>query len=154
MNEILTHIVDPTDQRRLVYNSDPEIEPSLLFLRSLIKQRTIYNININGGAVILGVDSIKRLINLEMGIPQSSWDLSLKLDWPAYSVSGDIEFPNLHMRHYEFEIPTKVFSYRDFSIVHLQIGSQTGDISWISLSNQCMAGVIEGALVGFLIKRS
>jgi hypothetical protein len=153
MNEILIHVTDPTDQRRLIYHRDPEIEPMLLFLRNSAKHRTIYNININGGAVIIGADDNKKLINLEIGIPQASWDLSLKIDWPTKSISGDIEFSQLHTRHSEFMIQTKVFSNKNFELVFLHIGTQPGEIIWVSLSEQCMAGILGDTLVGFLIKR-
>ena len=151
MKTIRVKIVDPTNERRLLYVRDPELEPHLLYLRSSSEFKMVYRLNLDGGIVLIGADESKRLIDLEIRIPRSRWRISPLITWPEQLISGDIEL-KLKSTRYEADIPASAYCDKEYSMVSIQFGAQNDKPNWIALSSQCLASVAGDQLIGFFIR--
>lgn len=131
-----------------------EIRELLLLFVNPTDSKIIYSINVRGGLFLLGLNNLKRITSLELGIYRKQWIiLGDNMLRPESAVKGCIEFVNLDSRLNEFdELSLRVYTDKEQSAVKIEIGDHDRtNSSWIAISRCCLAKLVKNYLVGFWI---
>ena len=149
---IKINLRDASDDGRLFYKPDPDIEPLILFIKNPNQRVMAFSINIEGGQVLLALNSNRILQSAEFIIHRRIWKKATFDIPPVHKISADIEFPNVRTRYTEFELPVTVTTDEAYSFAHIIIGEVEPDVDCIALSDQCFVLVHSGYFKGFYIK--
>lgn len=150
--QILIHLSEPTEQGRLYYSRDPEVEANIVFIKSNIQRQQAFSINV-GCLLILSIDKNHLLKSVEVIIPQRAWVAETPPTLVSeYSTPADITFPNFAEKNFNIDAPVKARTDQQKSYVRVSIGSLSEDCSWVALSPSCFALVKDSNLCGFYIR--
>lgn len=151
MTNIHIQLREPTDQGRLYYHPDKQVEECLVYLRSPINRRITYSVNISGGLVILGADQNGILKDMELNLWRRNWqegDINVTC---LSRVEADLQFINLPTKHYELELPVNITRDKSCSKILVSFGKTKNLSKAIILSENCEALVYNNQLQGFII---
>lgn len=176
MNEILVQLRKPTDMGRMYYFRDAEVEKHLIFIESPSDRKMEYCINVSDGFIILMFDTNRSLINVEFIIPRKAYQIVPHLEIPQTLLAANLEFVGVLSPHplnprkmklprritrdngfsfrlYEAQnVPITVYATPDYAYAQILLGHPRVETGWITLSEQCLALIIDEYLSGFFFK--
>lgn len=150
MEAIKVQLREPTVQGRLYYQSSDEIKDEVILLKSRPSKKWSYFINIAGEA-LLDFDANRILRVAEIVVPKTSWFIQSSLTFITASQVADIELIEPLKSHTLMELPVTVYRDETTSCVCILFGSINAKPSWVELSSQCQAAVVDDELKGFLV---
>jgi len=154
MNEKLSiNIYEGSEENLLILSTDKNSKGRFLLLSHPINSKIIYSINLNGGHLLLGLNADHILTSIELNIHREDWKNSgQNLLKPLPNAVGFLEFPNINERLNELDIPLDVYADKTFSVISIQFDEHKEiDASWVAISNNCIAKILNNNLVGFWI---
>jgi len=131
-----------------------ESREQLLLFVNPTDSKIIYSMNVRGGLFLLGLNNLKRITSLELGIYRKNWTiLNGDLSRPQPTINGCLEFVNIDSRINEFdELLLRTYTDKSQSAVKIEIGGDDRTNSlWVAISKYCLAELVENYLVGFWI---
>lgn len=149
MKEIRVELSRPTARGRLYprYNN----EADLLEVGSSVPREWTYGIDIDG-TVIFDIDADRILANFDLLIPKRLWEVtSIPLN-PHSSRQVDLRISEGSITHKSFHLPLTVMTNHSRSCAYILFGTTESSTSWITLSDSCLALVLQDRLRGFFVK--
>jgi len=169
MPEVIVELRNPTEQGRLYYERDPEIEGHIVYIQTPMRRRIIHSVIINGGQAILEFDADRILLDVEFISNWNAWRKLPVLEVPRVSRIADLALSNLEpdperppstkidrdgfLRHYcSFDTVAMKTTDANRSCVQFLFGTTEPVGEWIALSHQCFALVADNFLRGFFVQ--
>jgi len=137
--------IDENPRIRYVYLGDP------------IDSKIVNCLNVNGGELLVGLNSQRRINSIEMNIPRDYWKnlADSELHRPNHAIRSNIEFVNMGLtseRTKTFDLPLIIYVNEKLTSMKIEIGPFGRDNSgWLAISNNCLVELKEENLVGFWI---
>lgn len=161
--ELIINLISPTGRGCLYYHPDPQLEPGMFFIDSLVAQNIAYTVNIDGGGILLRANEDHTLMMVEFLKPRRRWQIVALLEAPQPTQTNDIEFAIVPSEKTsflglgassEFDADITYLTDEHFSAVQIAIGEIGGHLEkkWIALSSECFVLVAGDELRGFYIK--
>ena len=159
--ELIVNLISPTERGRLFYHPDPQIEPGMFYIDSLIHRKVAHTVNINGGQILLRADEDRTLMMVEFLRQRRNWQKANLLEAPQPVQANDIEFAFVPSERTsflgsssEFDADVTLITDENYSAVKIVIGETGADLEkkWIALSEECFVLIIGDELRGFYIK--
>jgi hypothetical protein len=171
MPEIVVELREPSEQGRLYYHRDPEVEKHLVYIQNLKHQKAIHWIVVTGGQAILGFNADYILKDAEFGYPPKAWPAAPSLEFPQAKREADLILRGVQLKEDQWMQPwtwqrddrisryvcnydtiVNAVSDPDHSCVQFLFGISEPLGDWITLSHQCLALVDGNYLRGFFVK--
>lgn len=154
MNDIRISLHEPTAHGRLIYQPDPQVEKHLLFISSPERSPRKYTLNINGGQIIFGIDENFTVQSVEFNIPRTAWKITPRYETPHTNRSASLLVKGIDERLTQIEWPrgtVTVNTDNTRSYAHVALGHAPPRATWVALSEQVLALVMEDSLKGFFV---
>jgi len=153
MEKILVNLLGPSNQGRMFYRSDPQVQPFGLYIESNSKlAKRAFSININGAIIIdLNKDYVIQFVDFI--IHEKVWQTVSSLIIPETYISADVQISNMVEKDALIEIPVISETNENRNLVMFRWADHVSDKNWFALSEQCFANVVNSQLFGFLIRR-
>lgn len=152
-NILKVEISAPTNNGRLFYFVDPEINDDILYIRGVTKKFPAHRINLGGAQALFDADSSKTLTEAQFVQPLKSWKILDELRRPENCAIADIKFMNVAKRHHFIDVNVPIFTVNDKSVVEIWPCEVEPVGQWIALSENCLACVTDNYLTGIWVRR-
>ena len=106
------------------------------------------------GNIVFDLDGDRLLANVDLHVPRALWSSDISRVWVDNAKARDIEFAADTCETKSFSIPIKIATNEKRDVLEISIGNaheNTNEIA-VALSDDCLAFVDDGCLVGFLIR--
>lgn len=146
------NLLPPNEIGNLVYHHDPKEIKNLLFVRSLVDTRVSYYASINGGLVIFGANTQKVVTSIEVNIPEKKREIIADFVEPSPKKKANIQLDLINNESLYIDTLVKAYLNRQSSWVYITIGQNDREPSLVSVSKDCVIGMVDRELISLYIK--
>ena len=150
MDAIRVHLREPTAQGRLYYQHTPSVAHIVVLVESFFAIPFSYMISIQG-VVNLGMNAERILQQIEFIGLRSRWIVTTPIETPKADLSANLEITDVWHRNEMVELPVQIITDERMSYICAKFGEIEQDGSWVAMSEQCLALIVEGRLKGFFV---